>query len=91
MAPSRGVGLILDADPELGSGVAADDWELARNACRGELVHLCPGAWPVPDAAGQRDDLFGLLIVAGMLCREVGLRDRCMFELLGPGWVGRCG
>lgn len=80
-------GLILDLDPDLASGVSPEEWESARLACTGQLVRVRSGAWQVPDWAGERDDLFAFVIVEGMLCREVGLRDRCMFELLGPGDV----
>lgn len=45
------------------------------------------GHWRMPARAGERDDVAGLLIVKGMLCREVSLRDRSMLELLGPGDV----
>jgi CRP/FNR family transcriptional regulator, cyclic AMP receptor protein len=81
------VGLILDLDPDLGSGVGAEEWEWARSTCRGGLMRVPPGAWQVPDGAGERADLLGWLIVEGLVCREVGLRDRYMLELLGPGDV----
>jgi len=57
----------------------------ARSACRGELVRVRPGVWRMPDWAGERDDLLGFVIVEGLVCREVALRDRHMLELLGPG------
>lgn len=79
------VGLVLELDPDLGAGVWPEDWEAARRACRGELVAVRRGRWRVPEAAGDRNDILGLLIVDGMLCREVTLRDRHMLELLGTG------
>lgn len=48
------------------------------------MVRVPSGAWRLPDSAEKRDDVFGFVIVAGLLCREVALRDRYMFELLGP-------
>lgn len=45
------------------------------------------GPWRNPPAAGESDDVVGLLLVKGTLCREVSLRDRSMLELLGPGDV----
>jgi CRP/FNR family transcriptional regulator, cyclic AMP receptor protein len=78
---------VLDLDPDLGTGIGRDDWELARSVCRAKLVHAQIGRIKLPDAAGERDDRFGLLIVDGLLCREVPLGDRYMFELLGPGDV----
>ena len=87
MTPSRAVGRVLDVDPDLGAGIAPNDWELARQACRGELVHVPPGVWSVPDWLAQRDDLFGLVVAEGVMCREVALHDRHMLELLAPGDV----
>ena len=78
---------VLDLDPELGSGIAEEQWETARHACRAKVLRAPRGAWSVPELAGERDDLIGLVIVEGLVCREVALRDRCMFELLGRGDV----
>src|ERR1700759_4389106 len=80
-------GLLLDLDPDLARGVRPDDWESARSEWTGELVPVAAGAWQPLDWAAGRDDVFGFVIVAGLLCREVSLRDRYMLELLGPGDV----
>lgn len=87
IAPSSPVALVLELDPDLGSGVWPEDWEAARRACRGRILRVPRGRWRVPAGAGERDDLVGLVIVEGVLCREVDLRDRSMLELLGPGDV----
>jgi CRP/FNR family transcriptional regulator, cyclic AMP receptor protein len=87
IASRPAVGFILEFDPDLGSRVCPEDWDSARSECRGDLVRVPAGAWDAPDWAGERDDLFGFVIIDGLLCREVALRDRCMFELLGPGDV----
>jgi hypothetical protein len=84
---SAPVGFVLDFDPDLAAGIGRGDLELARQACRGEVVRVPRGVWDGPAGAGRRDDLFALLIVGGVLCREVVLRDRYLFELLGPGDV----
>jgi CRP/FNR family transcriptional regulator, cyclic AMP receptor protein len=84
--PSRTVSLVLDLDPDLGSGIGQEDWETARQACRGEVVRLRRGVWESP-AAARRNDLVGLVIIEGTLCRELALHDRNMFEVLGPGDV----
>jgi len=81
------VGLILDLDSDLGSGIDEQERGLARRVCRGELLQVPAGVWRVSDWAGQRDDLLGLVVVEGLVCREVGLRDRYMLELLGAGDV----
>jgi CRP/FNR family transcriptional regulator, cyclic AMP receptor protein len=45
------------------------------------------GVWEMPESAGERNHLLGFVIVQGLVCREAGLRDRHVFELLGPGDV----
>ena len=86
-AASPPVARVLELDPDLGAGVWPQDWEAARRACRGELLWVPRGRWIPPEVAGDRNDIVGLVIVEGLLCREVGLRDRHMLELLGPGDV----
>ncbi|MBV8733314.1 MAG: Crp/Fnr family transcriptional regulator [Solirubrobacterales bacterium] len=86
-AVSPAVALALELDPELGAGVWPEDWAAARQACRGELVVVPQGRWTPPEAAGDRDDILGLVIVDGLLCREVALGDRHMLELLGRSGV----
>jgi CRP/FNR family transcriptional regulator, cyclic AMP receptor protein len=78
---------VLDLDPDLGAGISEEDWEDAREACRGDVVRVPGGRWHSSRIDRGRDDLVGALILHGVLCREVSLRDRCMLELLGPGDV----
>jgi len=81
------VGQVLDLDPDLGSGVSAGEWEKARRACRGYVVRVRRGVWALPTGLAGEMGRFGLVIVEGMVPREVALGDRHMFELLGPGEV----
>ena len=81
------VGLLLDIDPDLGADIGVDDWQIARQACRGVLVSTPAGRWELPLSARERRALVGLVIVTGGVCREVRLRDRHLLELLGPGDV----
>jgi CRP/FNR family transcriptional regulator, cyclic AMP receptor protein len=85
--PASAAGLLLDVDPDLGGGVGREDWEAARQVCRGVLVSTRAGRWDLPLSAGESRALVGLVIVTGVICREVRLRDRCLLELLGPGDV----
>ena len=79
------VGLLLDLDPDLGTRIAVHERELARRACTCELAHTSRGPSDLQALAQNRDDLVGLLIVKGLLVRELALSDRHMIELLGPG------
>jgi len=82
--PAPTVGRVLDLDPELGSGIAAAEWDKARRACQGYVVCVRRGVWQLPPQLGERAGRVGLVIVEGMVCREVALGERHMFELLGP-------
>jgi CRP-like cAMP-binding protein len=86
-ASTRSSGLVLDLDPDLGRNIGPDEWEVAHQACRGELLDLPRGPWPGAGDAADREDLVAFVIVDGLLARELWLRDRCMVELLGRGDV----
>jgi hypothetical protein len=73
---------VLDLDPDLGSGISDDEWELARETCIGSLVHVSRGQSELPVLPAAGDGVIGLVIVDGLLSREVALRDHYMLELL---------
>jgi CRP-like cAMP-binding protein len=78
---------VLDLEPDLAADLSDSDLARARLLARGEIHDVAAGPWdPVLDG-GQ----IGLLILAGMVCRELALRDHHLLELLGPGdvlWPG---
>lgn len=75
---------VLDEDPELGRGVPsatrADLWARAI----APLVRLAPGEWDVGTLAPTQDEDLGVLVLDGLLARNVLLADRSFVELLGP-------
>src|SRR5215217_6244221 len=79
---------LLDLDPDLGALVR----EEVRDACRRELdveVHRLPqGPW---GAGGEHADAehAGLLMVEGVIARDVVVSDTVSTELLGPGDIVR--
>lgn len=79
------IALVLDQDPDLGSGIETAEWESARRSCRGTAIAVPRGIWNPWET--EEADTFAWILVEGMLCREVALRDRRMLELLGPGDV----
>jgi CRP/FNR family cyclic AMP-dependent transcriptional regulator len=86
--PRANSGLVLDLDPDLGSGIGEDEWEAARQMCRANLVRVAVGGWDLSaSAAADRDDILGLILVEGVLAREVALADHRSLELLCPGDV----
>jgi CRP/FNR family transcriptional regulator, cyclic AMP receptor protein len=80
---------LLDLDPDLAAGIDEQEWEAARGACRTTVIRVGRGTWSFPAESQGKDGnvILGLIVVEGALCREVALRDRHMFELLGPGDV----
>jgi CRP/FNR family transcriptional regulator, cyclic AMP receptor protein len=76
---------LLDVDPDL--GVLLND--ARRDQAERELVvrtHRLPvGPWDVSRLAGATADHVGLLIVDGILSRELVVADHVSAELLGPG------
>lgn len=81
------VGFVLDIDPELGVDIEREEWDAAREASRGRLIRLQPGACDFGNLLGQRAGLVGFVLVDGLVCVELQLRDRHLIELLGPGDV----
>ena len=76
---------LLEADPELGALLSA-----ARRAeAERELVvrthRISVGPWDVSRLASASADHVGLLVVDGVLSRELVVADHVSAELLGPG------
>src|ERR687883_1568747 len=76
---------LLDADPDLGALLN----DARREQAERELVvrtHRLPvGPWDVSRLAGATADHVGLLILSGVLSRELIVADHVSAELLGPG------
>jgi CRP-like cAMP-binding protein len=76
---------LLDADPDLGALLT----DARREQAERELVvrsHRLPvGPWDVSRLAGATADHVGLLIIDGILSRELVVADHVSAELLGPG------
>jgi CRP/FNR family transcriptional regulator, cyclic AMP receptor protein len=76
---------LLDADPDLGALLS----DTRREQAERELVvrsHRLPvGPWDVSRLAGATADHVGLLIIDGILSRELVVADHVSAELLGPG------
>src|SRR5918997_3875417 len=93
--PSEAVRL-LEADPELGALLSPS----RRTEAERELVvrthRLSVGPWDVTRLTSASADHVGLLLLDGVLSREVIVADHVSAELLGPGdlvrpWQGQSG
>ena len=87
MAARRKLSL-LDADPDLGSLVPEDRREAARRELDVEIHRLPQGPWTI-DGDGANPQHVGLLLLEGVIAREVVVSDTVSTELLGPGDVVR--
>jgi hypothetical protein len=84
MTDGRSIAL-LDADPDLGQLLSEDQREEARRALtvRSHLVE--PGPWDGERLREAGPENVGLMILDGLMTRELALADNVSGELLGPG------
>ena len=80
---------LVDADPELGELLSADELEGARRGAVTREQRLSAGAWDA--GASLQPDVHhrGFLIADGLLSRDVDVLGRRCVELLGHGDVMR--
>jgi CRP-like cAMP-binding protein len=80
---------LLDADPELGDRLAPDELDRARQQLVAETRRVPTGRW---DAAGVLEPggtPLGLLLIDGLLLRDLDLGRRASTEVLGFGDILR--
>jgi CRP/FNR family transcriptional regulator, cyclic AMP receptor protein len=75
---------LLDADPDLADAVNGDDLRNARAALVTPMLELGTGPW---EPAALPDAAIGLLVLDGVILREVVAGEVAAMELLGPGDV----
>jgi CRP/FNR family cyclic AMP-dependent transcriptional regulator len=89
MVRAPGTVQLLEADPDLGLLLS----EARRSEAERELVvrtyEVPSGPWDVTRLSGTSGDHVGLLILDGVLSRELVVADQVSAELLGPGDVIR--
>ena len=88
MAPSVQRAALVDLDPDLARFVPEGRWAGARADIPVRVVTLERGPWPFHGLNANATHL-GILIVAGILGRELLAHDTASMELLGPGDVVR--
>jgi CRP/FNR family transcriptional regulator, cyclic AMP receptor protein len=77
--------LVLEEDPGLGAVVAPERADRARSASMAGVLRVRAGSWDAMHDAPLARGGFGLLVLAGVLIRRVGVDGRFGAELLGPG------
>src|SRR5687768_6939381 len=77
---------VLDADPDLGTRLAGDRFEQARQALVARTEGISRGVWrPEAHNAPEANGGIGLLVLEGVVVRRLSLGHRSCAELLGPG------
>jgi len=82
----RAVGIrVLEAQPDLAEGLSPEEEADARRHAVAVLESLDPGPWEPSDGYALDPAFLGLLLVDGMISRDIELGGRRCSELLGPG------
>src|SRR5579884_3263023 len=79
---------LLDAVPSLAAGLSEDELIAARRYAVADVIEL-PRGLHDPRALFDGEGLLGLLVLDGLLIRQVAVGDRHCGELVGPGAVLR--
>jgi CRP/FNR family cyclic AMP-dependent transcriptional regulator len=80
---------LLDLDPELGQLLDEDRLEAARRELTVRVTALGVGEWDGSRLAATGPENVGLLVLDGVMAREVLVGDTVSSELLGPGDIVR--
>jgi CRP-like cAMP-binding protein len=84
-APARRTASLIDVDPELGQFLEAERLTEARRALGVQIRQLPKGPWNTGRLSVADPGHIGLLLLDGVLTREVLTSDIVSTELLGPG------
>jgi hypothetical protein len=74
---------VLDEDLELAAVVDSPAFQRARLAAVAPLIEVPRGPWEPPSVPHDRRKDYGLLILDGLLVRQLELAGRCFMELRG--------
>lgn len=93
-SPERGVVRLAERDPDLFAELDDEARRAAEQRLLVRTMEVQPGPWP--GALDGESDLFGLLILEGLLSRAVEIEGRESSELAGPGdlitpWIAQEG
>jgi CRP/FNR family transcriptional regulator, cyclic AMP receptor protein len=80
---------LLELDPDLGQLLPDERLSAARHELRVAVRTLETGPWDVDRLSGASREHVGLLLLDGVIAREVLVSDTISTELLGPGDVVR--
>src|SRR5829696_2767567 len=89
MVRAPGTVQLLEADPDLGAMLSEARRLEAERELTVRTYQVPAGIWDVARLSGTSGDHVGLLILDGVLSRELVVADHVSAELLGPGDVVR--
>jgi CRP/FNR family transcriptional regulator, cyclic AMP receptor protein len=76
---------LLDADPDLATGVPAQEMILARGRSLAHVIEVEPPSWDAREITAQAElGWLGLFVLDGLLLRRVVVGKRSACELFGP-------
>ena len=76
---------VLEVDPDLGQGLDQQGFAVARRELVAETLDVTRGVWELDPAWAATGAVLGLLILAGVLARDLIIGRRRSLEILGPG------
>jgi len=81
---------LLDLDPDLGRDLDRERYEAARTGAVAGVVTLSPREWPSQTLElAEPDGAVGLLVVEGLMSRDVTIEGGSFAELIGDGEILR--
>jgi CRP/FNR family cyclic AMP-dependent transcriptional regulator len=76
---------VLEIDPDLGQGLDPQGFASAQRELVAETLTVARGVWELDPAWAATGAVLGLLILAGVLARDLVVGRRRSLEILGPG------
>src|SRR3954452_15401109 len=80
---------LLDLDPDLGRSLTPERFAEAHGELGVRLSHIPRGVWQAKKLASAHPEHLGLLLLDGVLAREVLIADTVSTELMGAGDIVR--
>lgn len=84
-APHARTVRLLEHDPELAASVRPERRAEARASALATTVQVARGAWDLEALVGERNAVYGLLLLDGLVSRTVFVDDVAAAQLLGRG------
>src|SRR3982751_1391596 len=76
---------VLESQPDLAQGLDDEQAALARRHVVAVLHSIDQGAWNPADSYEESPGAIGLLVIDGIVARDLRIAGRWSSELLGPG------